>query len=83
MSDDTRDCIDQLQDKCKAYMGRELSPDELSVEFAKWKIDDRVGMIEELDKAGSRAMSVSQATKMHQYGTPLRNVHEALRKAGR
>jgi hypothetical protein len=81
MSDD-RTFIEKTQERSRLYHGRELSPEEMSREFMKLEIDDRVNHLEQL--SGDHAYdSPGEAAKHHSYRQALRDTHERLRKVGR
>lgn len=82
MAEDTRDYIDQTQSRSIHYSGKELTPQEMAHEFAKWDIDTRVNALESL-QAERGELSITQATKRWAHERALRNTHEMLRKAGR
>jgi len=80
---DERDYIQQSQTRAKNYHGRELSPDEMATEFAKAGIDERVNILDALDRDSGEPLSLREATRRHRYVTALRNTHQTLRKVGR
>jgi hypothetical protein len=82
MADDTRDVIDQIQSRSRDYTGKELSPQEMATEFAKWDMVARVNTLQDIG-ADTGELTVRQAAKRHAYESALRNTHELLRKVGR
>lgn len=82
MAEDTRDFIEQTQSRSLDYTGKELSPEEMGTEFAKWDIDARVKALQEL-RAENGPLSPNEAARRYGYERALRNTHEILRKVGR
>ncbi len=82
MAEDTRDVIEQIQSRSIDYTGKELSPDEMGMEFAKWDIETRVKALQDL-RASDGSTSIREAARRLSYERVLRNTHETLRKVGR
>jgi hypothetical protein len=84
MAEDTRSYIDQTLARAEAYSGKELTPDEMATEFAKFELVDRMYALDQInmDLANSE-LSIREASKMLEYTHAMKNTHEALRKAGR
>ncbi|WP_409188780.1 hypothetical protein [Bradyrhizobium sp. RDM4] len=85
MAEDPRNYIEQTQARALAYEGKELSPDEMATHFARADIDERVNILDQLDRdlAGDDDLSITKASKLVSYVGALRNTHHLLRKAGR
>jgi hypothetical protein len=82
MTEDTRDVIEQIQSRSVDYTGKELSPQEMAADFAKWDILTRVKTLQDI-QADAGELSPSEAARRHDYERALRNTHEILRKVGR
>lgn len=85
MAEDTRNYIEQTQARAVAYSGKELSAQEMAMEFAKAGIDERVNILDQLDRdlSASGELSLQDAMQFYEYAGALRNTHEVLRKAKR
>ena len=83
MAEDTRPYIDQVLSRAESYIGKELTPQEMSTEFAKWDLQTRVAAIEEIKIDGGDFLSVRDAARRHTFERALRTTHETLRKVGR
>jgi len=83
MSEDTRDFIERTQSRAVNYFGKELTPDEMATEFAKWDIDARVTALEELSRSEPDETMTREAARRMGYTRALINTHERLRRAGR
>ncbi|MET3156214.1 hypothetical protein [Bradyrhizobium diazoefficiens] len=85
MAEDTRNYIEQTQARAVAYEGKELSPEEMSLQFAKADIHERVNILDQLDRdlAGGGELTLTEAARMHDYVGALRRTHEVLRRAKR
>lgn len=85
MAEDTRNYIEQTQARAVAYHGKEFSPQEMATEFAKAEIDERVNILDQLDRdlSGSGELSLKDAVRLNEYVGTLRKTHETLRKAKR
>lgn len=83
--EDPRNYIEQTQARAKAIEGKELSPQEMAGHFAKSDFNDRVDILDKLDRdmAASGELSIREATQLRQYLGALRGTHHALRKVGR
>jgi len=85
MAEDTRNYIEQTQARAVAYHGKEFSPQEMATEFAKAGMDERVNILDQIDRdmAGGGGISLQDAVRLNAYVSTLRNTHEVLRKAKR
>lgn len=85
MAEDTRNYIEQTQARAVAYNGKEFSPQEMATEFAKAGMDERVNILDQLDRdlSSGGELSLKDAVQLHEYAGALRDTHEALRKAKR
>ncbi len=84
MADDTRNFIEQTQARAVGFHGKELSPEEMATEFAKFDIIDRVDALDRLAAdAKDSPLSVGEAAKQYGYARALQTTHERLRKVGR
>lgn len=83
--DDKRSFIDQRQARARGHYGRELSPEEMSAEFAKLDINARVEALDQMERenASGDPLSIRDAARTRRYARALRNTHESLRKAER
>lgn len=70
--------IKRVQSRARNYLGKELSPNEMATEFAKWDMDTRVTSLEELEVDDDLTLAERLS-----YERTLRGTHERLRKAGR
>lgn len=83
MAEDDRDFIEQTQSKAQLYHGKELSPEEMANEFAKFGIDERVDALDRISADSNGELTIDQAARRYPYERALRNRHEMLRKADR
>jgi len=83
--EDTRNYIEQTQARARAIEGKDLSPQEMAERFAKSGFNDRVDILDRLDRdlAASGELSIREATELRQYLGALRGTHHALRKVDR
>ena len=82
MSND-RDMIARTQSRARGIMGRELSADEMATEFAKYPLNERIDILEDLGADQKTYSSVREAAKDHSYQSALFAIHEKLRKIDR
>ncbi|RZM98713.1 hypothetical protein CWO91_36815 [Bradyrhizobium genosp. SA-3] len=80
--DDNRTFIDQDLSRSVHVTGRESTPDEMAMEFAKLGLAERVEHLE-LIAGEDREYSVEEAAKQFRYRKALASMHERLRKVGR
>ncbi|WP_369723658.1 hypothetical protein AB8Z38_06740 [Bradyrhizobium sp. LLZ17] len=84
MADDPRNYIEQTQARAVAYEGKELSPDEMAKHFAKAEMDERVNILDQLDRDMSGGeLNLNEAARLHGYVKALQGMHHTLRKVGR
>ncbi len=82
MAEDNRDFIEQTQSRSVGYLGKELTPEEMSTEFTKWDIQTRVNALEAIN-ADQSELTVKDAVRRYVFEHALRATHEKLRKVGR
>jgi hypothetical protein len=75
--------IKRVQSSARNYLGKELSPEEMATEFAKWDKDTRVSALKELEASASENMTTRQFSEHMAYSRALIGTHERLRKADR
>jgi hypothetical protein len=78
---DERDFIEEMQDEARLRFGRDLSPVEAAIEFARHPLDGRVQHLKNLKS--DDALSVRDAAKRLSYTRALHQTHERLRKVDR
>jgi hypothetical protein len=83
--EDKRHYIDQVQALSRGYNGRELSPAELALEFAKHDVHDRVTALDgfERERTSGEPLSIREAARRLAFERALRDTHKTLRKVDR
>jgi hypothetical protein len=77
-----RDFIDEAQQEADLRFGKELSADELAMEFAKHDFETRIHHLKTMRDDASE-LTIEQGAKRHTYERALRNMHDRLRKVDR
>ncbi len=92
---DDRTFIERAQSLARLETGKELSPEEMAIKFARLSEYDRVTTLDRMNRDSvsnatddfphlrGRIGTARQIAEQSRYERALRNTHEMLRKAGR
>jgi hypothetical protein len=82
MSEDTRDFIERTQARAKFAHGRELTPKEVTREFAKLDFNQRVDQLDFLDRSSKsdKPLTIEEAARFRVYKSSMTRAHDVLRR---